>query len=78
MDGSNARTSPSSKQGLRYHRHVDDNSVSLLYALSLEEKRHFAGFLVGLNQGPLALLVDHVGDPDESALVSVGGEVAVE
>ena len=78
MDGSEAGTGPGREERLRNHRHVDDHSISFLDSARFQHERHFAGGFVGLAQRPGALLVDHIGHPDQGLLVGVGREVAVE
>lgn len=77
MDGSEAGAGPGREERLWDHRHVDDDSVSFLNSARFQHERHFAGGFVGLAQRPGALLVDHVGHPDQSLLVCVGRQVAV-
>jgi len=77
MDGADASTGPRGKQCLGNHRHVDDDSVSLLHSLLLEQLGHPASIFVGLPQSPLLLLVDHIRHPDECSFVGLGWQVAV-
>lgn len=77
MDGSDACASPGCEEGLRDHRHVDNDSVALLHSSGFQQDAHAADGLVGLTKSPGAFLVEHIGNPNQSLLVGVGGEVAV-
>lgn len=78
MYGANASAGPGGKQSFRNHRHVDNDSVSLLNSLIFQQLSHFTGIFVSLPQSPLLMLVHHIWNPDESSFVCVGGQVAVE
>lgn len=78
MDGPDACASPGCEEGLRDHRHVDNDSVALLHSSGFQQEAHAADGLVGLAKGPGAFLVEHVGDPNQGLFVGVDGEVAVE
>jgi hypothetical protein len=78
MDGPDARTGPGREEGLRDHRHVDNDSVSLLHSSGFQQQSHAANGFVGLAKRPSPFFIEHVGDPYQGLLISMGGEVAVE
>lgn len=69
MDSPQPGTCQSHEEGLWYHRHEDNDSISPSHTLFYQKFCSFAGILVELFPGVNPLLVDHLGHPNNCWLV---------
>lgn len=78
VNGPNSSTGPSSKQGLRDHGIIDDDSVSFGNTLFFEDATHFADIFINLSKSPLFLFIYHIGDPDETSSIGLSWQISID